>query len=237
VSVPHVHYEHNDDFDDGEWVDFMEFRLVYDGSLKATTTSNPRVGEKHAVRKQLHKQLSVLYDNHPTLKSMRYYVYPEQEQTTKIMRQYGKDLQMPDRGKSITDTFARQFTRANGFKFVPLVNKQYDLICGLDILFLRRENPGDLLLKGGDIDNRIKTLFDALRIPDGPELPADALPEADETPMFCLLENDSLVTDLKITTDRLLRPLREGEHQNNVLLIMSVNVKASQVNGRNLALL
>jgi hypothetical protein len=214
----------------------MEFRLVYDGPLKATTTNQSRVKDKHAIRRQLHKQLSTLYDNHPTLRSMRYYVYPEGERITMSMRQAG--VFMPDSGASITETMARRFARANGFRFVPLVNKQYDLICSLDVLFLRRENPGDLLLQGGDIDNRVKTLFDALRIPEGTELPAEAVPGDGEDPMYCLLENDSLVTDLKVTTDRLLRPLRnEQESETDVMLIMSVNVKASQVNGINLALM
>ena len=120
------------------------------------------------------------------------------------------------------------------------MNKQYDLICSLDILFLRRENPGSLLMQGGDIDNRVKTLFDALRIPEsGLELPADAKPEAGQDPFFCLLENDTLVTDLKVTTDRLLRPLRSGpdDHKNNVILVVHVNVKAAKITGQNMALL
>jgi hypothetical protein len=235
ASLPHVHYEHNDDFDEGEWADFMEFRLVYEGPLKAASRKNPRVKEKHVIRKQLHGQLSVFWDSHPQLRSMRYHVEridPKME----YMRKLGGDFR--DRGASAVETLARRFVRSNGFRFVPLVSKQYELICGLDILFLRRENPGDLLSQGGDIDNRIKTLFDALRIPsDGGELPSDEKPDAGEDPFFCLLENDSLVTDLKITTDRLLRPLGVGEHQNNVMLVVNVNVKASRINGQNLALL
>ncbi|MCA1626043.1 MAG: hypothetical protein LC768_07980 [Acidobacteria bacterium] len=63
------------------------------------------------------------------------------------------------------EIMARQYSRF-GYRFVPLVSRDNFMICGLDILFLRRENPGDLILRGGDIDNRIKTLLDALRMPD-----------------------------------------------------------------------
>jgi hypothetical protein len=222
------------DLESGGYFTAMEFRLIYDGPLKCASRSDTRISDKHDIRKQLHKQLSILYDNHPTLKSMKYGVYPE---GLRINLLQVPGIVLPDSGASITETMARQFTRANGFRFVPLVNKQYDLICSLDILFLRRENPGDLLLQGGDIDNRVKTLFDALRVPEGTELPSGSVPEVGEDPMYCLLENDSLVTDLKVSTDRLLRPLRDGESETNVMLIMHVNVKASQVNGSNLALM
>lgn len=103
---------------------------------------------------------------------------------------------------------------------MPLVHKYQHLICGLDILFLRRENPGDLILQGGNIDNRIKTLLDALRIPnDCNEI--DSAPEEGEDPFFCLLQNDSLVTELNVVTDKLLTPLKAGQHPNEVVLIIS----------------
>ena len=39
-----------------------------------------------------------------------------------------------------------------------------------------------------DIDNRLKTLFDALKVPSSRELLSDAEPVDDETPFFCLLQ-------------------------------------------------
>ena len=49
------------------------------------------------------------------------------------------------------------------------------LTCGLKILFLRKEGPGKLILQGGDIDNRLKTLLDALKMPsDLSEIVKDA---------------------------------------------------------------
>src|SRR6266849_6098917 len=57
-----------------------------------------------------------------------------------------------------------------GKQFVPLVRQSLALACSLDILFLRREEPGSLILQGGDIDNRIKTLFDALKMPTADDM-------------------------------------------------------------------
>src|ERR1019366_1365691 len=53
-----------------------------------------------------------------------------------------------------------------GGRFVPLVSKTGGFTCSLDILFLRRDNPGYLIASGGDIDNRIKVLLDGLRMPE-----------------------------------------------------------------------
>lgn len=108
-----------------------------------------------------------------------------------------------DHKHEIRKTFHRQLKRlwatslaakhaTFGFNFVPLVTQELDLICGLDILFLRPDRPGSIWK--GDIDNRIKTLLDALALP----LPSDdynlRTPEADEQPFFCLLEEDKLIT-------------------------------------------
>jgi hypothetical protein len=62
------------------------------------------------------------------------------------------------------------------------------LACGLDILFLRRDMPGvPLIHSGGDIDNRLKTLFDALKIPESCAEIENYTKEADEDPFFVLL--------------------------------------------------
>ena len=74
------------------------------------------------------------------------------------------------------------------------------------------------LTKGGDLDNRLKTLLDALRAPNDPqELPAGASPQSDEDPFYCLLEDDKLIIGLSVTNDRLLRPTANPKHV--VLLI------------------
>jgi threonine synthase len=75
---------------------------------------------------------------------------------------------------------------------------------------------------GGDIDNRIKVLFDALRMPKIGEFDAETPPAPDEAPFFCLLQDDSLITEIKVTTDRLLTPLQTEEDSDDVHLVIHV---------------
>jgi hypothetical protein len=81
-------------------------------------------------------------------------------------------------------------------------------IVELSVALLWPEAPGGLLATGGDIDNRLKTLFDALSMPQqSNSLPKDAAPQEDEIPyFFCLLENDNLVTSIAVQTSQLLEP-------------------------------
>ena len=60
-------------------------------------------------------------------------------------------------------------------------------LMGYEIFMLRPEVPGAIITQGGDIDNRLKTLFDALRMPQNEnELPKDEIPGTDEVPFFWL---------------------------------------------------
>ena len=94
----------------------------------------------------------------------------------------------------------------------------------MNVLFLRRSSPGQLIGHGGDIDNRIKTLFDALRVPTVAELPHGATPENDEKPFYCLLKDDALITTLSVRTDEWLE---EGD-PSHVLLVIHVDVKPTR---------
>jgi hypothetical protein len=79
------------------------------------------------------------------------------------------------------------------------------LVADLQIHILWPQSPGAIISSGGDIDNRIKTLLDSLKMPHEPTaLPTATTPQPGETPFFCLLEDDSLVTSLAVETDRLL---------------------------------
>ncbi len=93
----------------------------------------------------------------------------------------------------MVEDIASQY-QESGFRFVPLVRESLSLLCSLDVLFLRRDFPGSVI-SAGDIDNRIKTLIDALRRPrSGNELQikqpsgnnAKILPLAEEKPIFLL---------------------------------------------------
>jgi len=112
-----------------------------------------------------------------------------------------------------------------GGRFVPLVSKSGGFTCSLEILFLRRDNPGHLIASGGDIDNRIKVLFDGLRMPDTVAELGGLPIDSDENPFFCLLEDDSLITNVTVTTDRLLTPQETPEERiHDVHLVIHATV-------------
>lgn len=103
------------------------------------------------------------------------------------------------------EPIAKQFSRY-GFNFLPLVTADLGLLCWLDILYLRRQPPGEVW-QNGDIDNRLKTLFDCLAIPDDHQEYERIKPCPDETPFYCLLENDTYIPKITVETDRLLEDL------------------------------
>jgi hypothetical protein len=54
-------------------------------------------------------------------------------------------------------------THVGAFRCAPLVCEPLKLFAELDVVLLRPTTPGALIRQGGDIDNQLKTLFDALR--------------------------------------------------------------------------
>jgi len=189
-------------------IEFMRLTLVYSGPLHSQSSSDTRNHEKHAIRCQFHKQVRDLWLTHPALEG----VY---DRWSKLSESEKADL---------SNSLITHFDIGN-YRFIPLVTKRLWLACELDILFLRREPAGYIIDDvSGDIDNRIKVLLDALRKPRTPnEIPSSTQPNADETPYFCLLEDDSLVTRLAVETDRLLEPTTGSE--SDVKLILRVKVK------------
>ena len=157
----------------------MRFTLIYRGPLPANGDSRA----KQVIRRQLHPQLKHLFTYAPLKKRVNTMLDEEQTLRPHIIEHLG------------------------GFRFAPLVTTRYDLVATLELLFLRPEPPGRLISQGGDIDNRLKTLFDALRMPRVPvEIPSGDAPQLDEDPFFCLLQDDALITELDVKTDVLLDP-------------------------------
>lgn len=185
----------------------LEFRLVYDGSLPAARPREKRVSEKHAIRRVFSDQLRALRDLHPRLR---------------YDAAFADTATHDDRGGArLVHPAPATFSRCNR-TFIPLITEDHGVGCGLDILFLRRDRPGGLVNAGGDIDNRMKVLFDALRLPSA-DNEVVGPPGDDPSPFYCLLEDDKLITDIRITTDRLLTPsVRENASASDVLLIVHV---------------
>jgi hypothetical protein len=97
----------------------------------------------------------------------------------------------------------------------------------------RPQAPGQLIGDGGDIDNRVKTLLDALSVP--PPAQTDLFSNTGPTqPIYCLLQDDGLVTKLSVETDRLLRPTL---NRFDLVAMMQVIIRASKVTYGTLALL
>jgi hypothetical protein len=122
-----------------------------------------------------------------------------------------------------------------GFEFIPLITTALDLRAELDALLLAANlpGPGNLIRQGGDIDNRLKTLFDALAIPaNGQQVPNNPDVEPDKR-VFCLLEDDKLVTSVAVSNDRLLS-IPDGS--NDVLVVLRVHPIAFRATIANLAL-
>ena len=97
-----------------------------------------------------------------------------------------------------------------GFRFVGLVGGLFgsNLVAEVKIEMLRRDPPGSIF-SGGDIDGRLKTLLDGLRMPQSDQELHGFEPSGDTTRDFCvcLLTDDALVTRVEIVTERDYSPL------------------------------
>ena len=199
----------------------LEFHLTYEGLLLGASKTDTRAKHKHEIRRAFHPQLKRLWAVTPHLSKMR-----DQLAAGPVTVQGGgyrrREEALPERYQS------------GDFRFVPLVTKDMEFTCSLEILFLRPE-PRGRVIKSGDLDNRIKTLFDALRIPDrtGQEM-RGCVPVEGEGPLYCLLEDDSQITKVSIETDMLLKPINGAEfsesNKNDARLIIQVAIRPTNAN-------
>lgn len=186
----------------------MEFRLIYEGALHGQGAKSPH---KWEIRRALHPQLKQLW-----------------EMQRPLREQAGSLLAHP--AKSGRPSL---IVPKGGLLFAPLVSQRLDLYAEISVLLLRQQPRGALLTDGGDIDNRLKTLLDGLRVPHGSNEGRAELPEAaDPSPFFCLLEDDALVSKVTVESDQLLRPARPDE----VVAIISVHVKKTVLTVANMAI-
>jgi hypothetical protein len=187
----------------------MEFRLLYSGEVFASANSKRRASEKHLMRQQFHPQLKRLWETNKSLLGLK---------------QIGNLKFLSTRYPF------------NGYYFVPLIREELCLYCSIDILFLRPEDNGNAILQGGDLDGRIKTIFDALRMPKVGELAVDDKPQPDESPFFVLLEDDTLISEIKVTADNLLLlPGTSAVSPNHVFMSIHVRLRPVVAAGTNWA--
>ncbi|WP_126821718.1 hypothetical protein [Rhizobium fabae] len=203
--------------------------MFYEGELHSSGNNSKRPGHKHDIRREFHKQFRELWRVDGNLNEWM---------------DYANDETAP--------AFQRIADRNGkwGYRWVPLVSDENFTHCSLDVLMLRPGKAGGLIVDT-DIDNRLKTLFDALQIPTSqsqlPETPA-----SDEDPFFVLLEKDSLISSVSVTTDRLLARARftrndfpdsltlsadQSANRDYVVLIISVAIHATKTTMGNLHLI
>lgn len=219
----------------------MKFRLTYTGPLLSSKPydkdeRDKRGEHKHDLRRHFHKQLKEQWLQHRFLRTHREGAAP----------MCGV---LPDRAKEVWGTSPETLSLPeilgpvfghSEYKFVPLVWKEADLFCSLRILCLRRDTA-NAVLPGRDIDNRIKTVIDALAMPlysqgsplkDGKPL----LPQDGEKPFFVLLDDDRQVTHLEVETDTALEVGEDNPaDESYVRLIISVEIRPSIVTMFNLS--
>lgn len=112
----------------------MRFTLTYRGPL--ATRGNAR--QKHTLRRALHPQIKELWTHRPLEHFAPRWL---------------------DRN-SASDEAGRALRQTAGYDFAVVVATDQLLLAELDVLLLRPESPGSIL-QNADIDNRLKTLFDA----------------------------------------------------------------------------
>lgn len=192
----------------------MEFRLTYAGKLLAhrTPVKESRARHKHDIRRSFHGQLKRLWEVHTTLVEL------------------GRQKMLVAEEPTYLAWAAQNYAR-HGFKWVPLVTERMSLMCRIKLLMLRQGKPGQIVSKG-DIDNRLKTIFDALMRPKDLQDLGGTAPVDGEDPFFVLLEDDELITHTSVETDTLLEPINGDE--NDVRLVLTINVRPYRVGLNNI---
>jgi hypothetical protein len=181
----------------------MEFRLLYEGPLPG---QNAKAEDKHRIRDALHPQLQQLWSQPPLCEMTSLLAFPPESEKPSVIVERGP------------------------IRYAPLVTKVLNLYAELAVLMFRPQPRGHLITDGGDVDNRLKTLLDALRIPRGtPKTPNRQVPAGGV--FYCLLQDDSLVTKVSAETEQLLRPAAAGM----VVAVIQVTVKKTRTSFANLA--
>jgi hypothetical protein len=174
----------------------VRFTLFYRGPLK----SNRGASDKQLIREALHPQIKELWEHDP-LAGMK------------------AKLLDPSRNPETPPGGSNLLFKRGGHTFGCIVSRRVFATADIRITLLRPEEPGKILVQSGDLDNRVKTLLDALTVPQQDnQIPPGWEPTEDQKPLFCLLEDDGLVSRLSVKTERWL-DARAASSSEVVLLI------------------
>jgi hypothetical protein len=178
---------------------------------------------KHAIRREFHPQLKQLWKTNARLSRMAqmHGIHTLPPGTDAEIE--GRDIVIKKAQEGFFAEMGKRYQRG-GFNFVPLVEQSLSLRVSIDILFLRRDQH-PLIKEGGDLDNRLKTLFDALRVPET----TDGLggnPQEGEDPFFVFLQDDCLISEIRLSTDNLLMlPNHKAPDAKDAFLVIDVRLK------------
>lgn len=224
--------------------ELMKFTLIYDGDLPAGDGKRAIYASK--IRNEIHDQLADLWDSHVILRQLdRTARIWASQGTGNIVHLQGVDWfraeKLPDFREPVPPVAdgtidlcrAIEANGIQGAKFKPLIRESLNLACAVDILFLRHEEPFALFEQGGDLDNRIKTFFDGLKIPDKNQFESGEHPRGD--PLYVLLQDDLYVSDFSIRTARLLGARTKEKHA--VRIVAEVTIKVLRVTDENQCLI
>ena len=202
----------------------MEFKLTYHGTIKSSGNKSNKAKNKHQIRTVFHKQLAELWKRHPTLNGRldRTHVSLEDAWAPDLVTAY--NLESTAQRMPYRDLLGERFKEHN-ITWLPLVAQDMKLQCSVDILFLRSGDPGSIM-REGDLDGRLKTIFDSLCIPRSS---SGIDTSVNPNPMFCVLEDDSQISRVSVESDELLER-SETKITNEARLVLSVRIKPAVAN-------
>jgi hypothetical protein len=208
----------NENFLDEELV---AFPLIFRGRLKSCQAKGLCAEDKQFIRGKFHPQIRNQFLN----------LRPPLPELVKA----GTNFDVYQKGKN---NRAWCLHRVGNFLFRPLVirDSEVQLIAELDIQMLWRGQPGNIVRRtdkkfdGIDIDNRLKVLLDALAMPQENQV-TELKPSPDENPMYCLMQDDNMITKLSVSTARLTVPPDTEESKSPEYVEVTVNVAVKYAYG------
>jgi len=193
----------------------MRFHLLFEGSLPSTGNADPKqprpakLAAIWAIRNSVSRQLLQLVNTHPALSG--------RSGPSRVLRH----ALIPP-------------IWIEGYRFYALARPGFCVKCGLKIDLLVNHDPGSVLTKTGDLDNRLKTLFDGLRVPASmQEIKSYKTPQELEAEEYvCLLQDDALITSLQIEVMRNLAALSDSG-PDHVRANIAVSIEPSEITAVN----
>ncbi|MDR2685323.1 MAG: hypothetical protein LBB23_00935 [Rickettsiales bacterium] len=179
----------------------MKFKLLYYGELM----TNPKKRAQHVseIRMAIHNQLKTLINISPW-KNLAAHMAPTPTKAPVLTKNVG------------------------GYVFNPLVSEKLKMFVELDVQMFHPESVG---FARADIDNRTKTLLDALRCPQSSNECGENMPK-NIGAIYTLLDDDHLVTKLSINTSHLLNPAAvfpcAPDNKERIFLVINVSVRVSE---------